>query len=565
MAEWVKNTDPDDSTVTVTFMENAMVLGASEDYVDLELTLQKGETIGTCDLQPYVWGDVGYAFLFWSTTKCGLFPAGGYVNADEYKFDQPVTDNLTLYAVWQSTDNDDPDDTTVTVTFKENPPEGDGGDDSSAGTVFALTLEKGKAIGTFDLQPYEDWKGYSFVNWSTEVWGPFGDGDINAELYDFGQPVTEDLTLFAVWQSTGGTEEIKDTYSTVEATEHPEWVQQALYTYDTVDIYPYYNPDGYAYEFSLKSELTIPSGKTLYLNGQDDGPDATLQIIDGGKLSNLGTIRGDVAASCVSSDDDSVGHLNNYGAITGSVEVGSYTYMESTGWIGGNLIVNSDDNDYYEAYLSGTVEGTVTLNPGSLTISGGTIGDIEQTGGILTISGGTVGNVKKAHGILTITDGTVDNVEQTSGNLTISGGTVYGCDITGGILNVSGGIIDGDGGSAITMSGGTVTISGEAIIRALAPQVIYYTGGKLNLNGGLIFNEYNGYAVTTNSEYTSGISVDNNAKFLIGTYNNTESGTVGPRFLGQVDSEGDNYSIAWIDPAHFGLQERKWWSGPNPQ
>ena len=480
----MENTNPDDTTVTVTFMENATALGYSNDYTDLVLTLQKDTAIGTFELQPYIWQGNGYDCLGWSTTQYGTFPA---------------------------------------------------------------------------------------------------DGDIDAEFYDFSQPVTEDLTLYAVWQSTGSTEELKERYSTVEATEHPDWVQQALYTYDVVTIYA---ADESNTSFDLKNaELTIPSEKILELRaGAAEGGSPNVSLaVSGSILRNLGTIEGDLT---IGGSDDSYGAAYLYdGDVTGTVTLNGGDLTVS-----GGTVDNVTQNSGILTITDGDVS-SITQNSGTLTISSGRIGIVMNHGDEFTITGGHVSSVIQDSGDFFITGGTVNNVTQTGGalyvdggtigvqsapqalqrsavdcGLNLSGGTAYldggtiysayqgngnmnmsggtvenGYEITGGTLSVSGGTISGDNYSAITMNGGTVTISGDAIVRSSADGVIEYTGGDLNLEGGTVWSSRNyGFAIVSPEGTIPSAQFDDGAMFIIGTAE--ASGDDIPVSLGTYDNEAELYN-----------------------
>ena len=97
---------------------------------------------------------------------------GWYKDADfaeRYDFTEPVTDDITLYAKWTKI---------VTVSFESN-----GGE-----SIAPLTVLAG---GTVTEPTAPEREGYRFEGW-------YKDADF-AERYDFTEPVTDDITLYAKW------------------------------------------------------------------------------------------------------------------------------------------------------------------------------------------------------------------------------------------------------------------------------------------------------------------------------------------------------------------------------
>ncbi|MBQ6030315.1 MAG: InlB B-repeat-containing protein, partial [Oscillospiraceae bacterium] len=109
-------------------------------------------------------------------TKTGFTFGGWYSDSaltNAYDFTQPVTANLTLYAKWV-------EDTTVTytVTFQSN----------GGSAVAAQTVTEGEAA----VRPADPTRtGFTFGGWYT-------DSNLT-NAYDFSQPVTADLILYAKW------------------------------------------------------------------------------------------------------------------------------------------------------------------------------------------------------------------------------------------------------------------------------------------------------------------------------------------------------------------------------
>lgn len=126
----------------------------------------------------------GYTLVGWFTGENGTgtqwdFAAG------------TVSGDISLYAYWQPTVNDQPE--TVVVTF-----------DSDGGTsVGGQTVNKDSTLST----PEDPAKsGYTFVGWYTEK-------DGGGSVWSFSNAVSEDMTLYAKWNAVSG-----DTSTTVAVT-----------------------------------------------------------------------------------------------------------------------------------------------------------------------------------------------------------------------------------------------------------------------------------------------------------------------------------------------------------
>ncbi|PWG66691.1 InlB B-repeat-containing protein [Bifidobacterium callitrichidarum] len=125
----------------------------------------------------------GYKFTGWSTSKTG---------GTAYDFSSPVTKDLTLYATWSKSDDggdggDGGDETpakTHAVVFETN----------GGSTIASVKIDDGQKL----IAPDDPSKtGFKFAGWYT-------DKTLTAS-YDFSQPVTADLTLYAKWESDDST------------------------------------------------------------------------------------------------------------------------------------------------------------------------------------------------------------------------------------------------------------------------------------------------------------------------------------------------------------------------
>jgi hypothetical protein len=142
--------------------------------------------------------------------------------------------------------------------------------------------------------------------------------------------------------------------------------------------------------------------------------------------------------------------------------------------INGTGTLNAQGGDYYAGIggRSGSAaRGTITINGGSITSTGGAYGGAGISGGnggTITISGGTVNATGGDEGA---------GIGGCSGNS--SGGTIT---ISGGTVNATGGDYSagiGGGSSGAGKSGGTITISGDAEITATGGG-----GGGAGIGGG---------------------------------------------------------------------------------
>ena len=120
----------------------------------------------------------GYDFLGWYKDN-GLTAA--------YDFENPVTENLTLYAKWEKF---------YTVTFNTN-----------GGSAVPVQKIKENEKATKPSDPTRD--GYDFVNWYPDrEW---------TTSFDFDSPVTGDLILYAKWIEKGATGTINDSWEDIIA------------------------------------------------------------------------------------------------------------------------------------------------------------------------------------------------------------------------------------------------------------------------------------------------------------------------------------------------------------
>lgn len=118
-------------------------------------------------------------------TKDGYTFAGWYTDSEctagnEYNFTTPITADITLYAKWTKGSSENP--TSHTVTFNTN----------GGSAVPAQTIENGNLCTRPD-DPTKD-------NCTFEGW--YKDEELKEE-YDFSDPVTAGITLYAKWKDNG--------------------------------------------------------------------------------------------------------------------------------------------------------------------------------------------------------------------------------------------------------------------------------------------------------------------------------------------------------------------------
>ncbi len=141
----------------VTFDTN----GGSE--VSYNVTVKNGDTLNKPIVQPT---QSGYVFKYWALST--------NLNS-EYSWNTPITSNITLMAVWQAVGSDH------IFTFDLDGGEGD------------FNTQVAVANGDTVSAPTTPTKvGYTFLRWSIEG---------QTTSYYFSTPVTEDITLVAVWQA----------------------------------------------------------------------------------------------------------------------------------------------------------------------------------------------------------------------------------------------------------------------------------------------------------------------------------------------------------------------------
>lgn len=135
--------------------------GASTNYV---ISIPNGVKIDEPIEQP---NKAGYVFKYWALST--------NLN-QEYNWNAEITNNIVIEAVWQEIGNN------YVVTFDLN------------GGVGAFNTQVLVANGSTVSRPTSPSKvGYTFAGWAPEG---------QASYYNFNTPVTSDITLVAVWQTT---------------------------------------------------------------------------------------------------------------------------------------------------------------------------------------------------------------------------------------------------------------------------------------------------------------------------------------------------------------------------
>ncbi len=155
--------DPTKTYYTVTFDSNGGTTVAAQ-------TVEEGKTATKpADPTKETANNIAYTFEAWHLTT---------VEGAAFDFTTPINSNITLVAKYTETQLD-PTKTYYTVTF-----------DSNGGTaVAAQTVEEG-AKATAPTPPTKD--GFTFTAWHV--------GTADGAVYDFNTPVTDNVTLVAVYE-----------------------------------------------------------------------------------------------------------------------------------------------------------------------------------------------------------------------------------------------------------------------------------------------------------------------------------------------------------------------------
>ena len=303
---------------------------------------------------------------------------------------------------------------------------------------------------------------------------------------------------------------------------------------------------------TLSGDITVSSGQTLTL---DTGIRA--EMLSGSSLTvegeMTGTTSGQTTLTCrgvvYNSGTINVTSIANYGTFTntgnittgttGSFGVGlwgstSECTLTNSGTIVarisileyGTLNMNAGTiscNGWYPISNSGTVNmvgGTISGSEYSYVVYNGNnngVGTFNMSGGKIT--GGTSYTFYNGTGTFnlsgsgTVGDGSNSAVYNYSyatnngyGHIEMTGGTIKGQVLmnSGSNFEMTSGIIDGGNSVAISVGGGTFTISGSTteVVSAGAVTVDYTAGGSLILNGGTITNNHNdlGYALAMTAD-----------------------------------------------------------------
>ena len=214
---------------------------------------------------------------------------------------------------------------------------------------------------------------------------------------------------------------------------------------------------------------------TIEANGKDDKVEVTLDNVNIKAKTDSGsalTSKGDVTLTLKGDNHLTGGNGSSSGIVS---------HFGSSGISGsGSLTITGGENDSLTAQggdgsLGG---GGITIDEGSLTISGGTVNAASGDGGS---NAGMYGSgIYINIGSLTVSGGTVNATGSNGGGGSYGGDGIYsssGVAISGGAVNAAGGDSkDGYGGDGIRSDGG-VTISGNTVNAAGG------NGGKVGGNG----------------------------------------------------------------------------------
>lgn len=269
--------------------------------------------------------------------------------------------------------------------------------------------------------------------------------------------------------------------------------------------------------------ITINFATFTITASHNDGSAKVFTITSTGGLTLIGSTGG-------FTDDKVYGIFYNQGTLT--VEGGQYsTTVDDYGVIfneGGMCTVNG--GTLTGAYSAIYAKGTNTVNVANGTIEGASIGIKANAGTTLNVTGGTItatNETKKYSGLYLVGEGTT---------VTVSGGAIFGWNgisvrqnavltveegatITAKNAAVIGNGNDSDGGTTITINGGTMTSDDTGIYH---PQV-----GTLTIAGGTITGGKLGVEIRAGVLSVTGGSIKANATEYLCTPNGNGTTTVG--------------------------------------
>ena len=217
---------------------------------------------GGSEVEPQTVADGDYAAKPVPPVKEGYGFDKWLLDGEEYDFETPVTEDITLKATWSQT--------FYTVAF-----DSDGGSEVAEQTV---------AHGGYAVKPEDPTKeGYAFDQWL-----------LDDEIYDFETPVTDPMELKATWKevytvafdSDGGSEVDSQTVAEGEAATKPKAPTKEGYAFDKWLL----NDEEYDFETPVTENITLtaawdPNDYTVRFNS------------DGGSRTEAQTVAyGDYAA-----------------------------------------------------------------------------------------------------------------------------------------------------------------------------------------------------------------------------------------------------------------------------
>ena len=404
-AQWLDSSTPQ---YTVTFSAN----GATSGAVPAPQTVYSGIIITVPGQGTLAYN--GKTFGGWNTQANG----GGTNYGAGATF--AVTENVTLYAKWQST-------VQYTVIYNANGASGNEPDAQTVDSGTVITLpEEGNMI----------YSGKVFDGWNTQA---NGNGTDFAEGTSY--TVNADITLYAKW----GNIPIETPGSTL--TDKLSWLESNAASYNTYIITMDYDEGfgGKSLSYSNRSNITLRIRNTdmrtisLSSNGAlfTVGSGVTL-ILDSnitlqGRSNNVSLVRVSNGGTLI---------MNTGTRITGNTNVGAYTSVMGGGGVyvsGGIFIMNGGE-------ISGNIESS-SFSSYSYSKGGG----VYVGSGTFTMNGGEIsGNIvsNSYYGSDSIYYSYGGGVYVSQGTFTKNGGTIYGSNRNGKcntVQNKSGTLLDNRG------------------------------------------------------------------------------------------------------------------------
>ena len=431
------------------------------------------------------------------------------------------------------------------------------GGTEGTGAQYPEQIEKDMVLAEPSPDPTK--AGNTFGGWYTDY-------DL-MQTYDFDNPVTTDLDLYAKWETViqppAGTPISGNTLA-----EKLQWVQDNAVSNTTYTIEvsadEEINPHTLSYTsrnnitvilwgsggekvislsqngslFAIESGVTLELDRNITLQGRGNNT-VLVSVNSGGELIvNTGAkISGNTSSSFNGGgvhvnggtftmvDGEITGNSSSY--YGGGVYVESGTFTMSDGKISGNTASDYGGGVYVSENVTftmagGEISGNSGTGRGVYVASNGTF---SMTGGKISGNGGG-GVYVRSNGTFTMEGGKISGNTSSSnygggvyvyGTFTMAGGEISGNTVTPGSSNYGGGVYVGENGT-FTMTNGE--ISGNTVSASVSASFAYSYGGGVYIdkNGTLTMagGKISGNTITSySSSYGGGVYVEENGTFTM--------------------------------------------------